>query len=849
MMYSYSCSSARRRWIEIFHKIQTWKRHHATSARRPTTRHSHYDWACTTSKPLQSLPLSVTDTKQCRRFQYLCTSSKRGFFTTFSDNNNNNNTKDDATTNHHQKTTASEYDPFDKYRRTTLTEDVWKEIQAENERTRRAIDVELYERVFTEILRAYQRIPPPLPELGPTGQYLYDLYDNALTGRRLYRRQTSEEKANADNPSFQTVLEVSMHKFDLQFLSLSVDETLVAGLLEPLKNEQQQQQQQLNTNKLSKVVLVRHIESGSEIELMLSPDNRNHGEISSIEFGPKQPNGQHTLFMVTNDTLGRPDSVWACTVAVTNQDTDTAIQQTSKLRQIYQCADPAVMVDVQRTKGCQYVSIQANTKIGSEIYLMGSDLTQSPLLVRPRQEGAVYHLDVGLNGDIYLLISNSSNIFNSANNNQQASPSSSLGLELSLWRTSIDSLPLQTDFNAPIGILLVDPQREKEQEANHVITDMDIFQDFIALYERSTMDGSQRLRLLQEQKLSAGNPEEIIVPFNSSNEACATLSPGGNMYYGASSVRFMVDSPSSPARTYEYHLPSKKLKIISEDTTTEASDIRQQRVMVTSEDGTQVPLSLVYKEKKKFTSASDATRPAVLMGYGAYGEPMNLSYDPTLLPLLDRDFVLAFAHTRGGGDLGKAWYHRGRLYNKQRAIDDYLACAQALSGELKLTKPQKLTAKAFSAGGVVVGAAVNQRPDLFGSAVFTNAFLDVLKTMENDSLYLTEHEWDEYGNPTIDTIAAKAISSYCPVANASDVKEHKARLLIIAAFDDSQAPFWNAMIYGKKIRQNSRSKGDVNLHIESHGGHHLQGSRLQVAAMEAAFIIGNRTAYFGMRLD
>ena len=145
-----------------------------------------------------------------------------------------------------------------------------------------------------------------------------------------------------------------------------------------------------------------------------------------------------------------------------------------------------------------------------------------------------------------------------------------------------------------------------------------------------------------------------------------------------------------------------------------------------------------------------------------------------------------------------------------------------------------------------MGAAVNQHPELFGNVVLTNCFLDVKKTMENPNLFLTEHEYDEYGNPTSDAKAAKTISSYCPVSTARQAKEQTSRFLIIGAFDDVQTPFWNAFIYGSKIRARSRAKNRVFIHIESHGGHHLQ---LHVAALEAAFVIGNRAAYYGMPIE
>jgi oligopeptidase B len=207
-------------------------------------------------------------------------------------------------------------------------------------------------------------------------------------------------------------------------------------------------------------------------------------------------------------------------------------------------------------------------------------------------------------------------------------------------------------------------------------------------------------------------------------------------------------------------------------------------------------------------------------------------------PLLDRGVILAFAHTRGGGDLGKAWHIRGRKYNKMLAVEDFLSCAEALKGYLTGDTKIELIARGFSAGGIIVGCAMNLRPELFDKVVLTNAFLDVEATMRNPSLHLTQHEWDEYGNPLHDAKAAKAIASYCPVNNANSC-DNLPEVLLVGTLDDDQVPFWNALIYGTKLRDKTDHK-KVSIYIESTGGHHLEGdSRLRVSALEASFILGD----------
>jgi oligopeptidase B len=248
----------------------------------------------------------------------------------------------------------------------------------------------------------------------------------------------------------------------------------------------------------------------------------------------------------------------------------------------------------------------------------------------------------------------------------------------------------------------------------------------------------------------------------------------------------------------------------------------------------------------------------VLVGYGAYGESVNLGYDPTWRPLLDRGFLLAFAHTRGGGELGKGWYHAGRLGGKVRAVEDFCACAKALrEWHPSFSPPQQLgsdddgtghvsslTAKAFSAGGVIVGAAANAHPELFDKVVLTNAFCDVSATLMNASLFLTSHEWEEYGNPVLDPKVLSLVNSYCPVSSipSSTTKiTNYPDMLLIGTLDDGNVPYWNAVIMANKLRDSGVSRDRALLHVEDGGGHELSGERrIHVAAMELAFILGDR---------
>lgn len=460
----------------------------------------------------------------------------------------------------------------------------------------------------------------------------------------------------------------------------------------------------------------------------------------------------------------------------------------------------------------------SRTQTATETYLLGNRYAERGLeLVHSFEDSVQYHLDVGTEGDVVTMAACQSDNESKANNPD-------LGIEYSVWETTVDALPIIRDW----GRRLVVPK------TNFFCIDMELFQDFVAVFERSTLDGRHQIRVTERYSSVA----EWIVPIPEAEASVAVVSPVGNMYYQSQSLRFALESPMEPRKIYEYHVPSRRLSLLSKKRSVD-DGIIQERTVVSSRDGTLVPLTLVYR--KGVEDSNSVIVPAVLMGYGAYGHSMNLTFDPTLQPLLDRGFLLAYAHTRGGGELGKSWHHRGRLHGKSRAVEDYIACAEAITGYL-LNKPVRLVAKAFSAGGVIVGAAVNRRPDLFRAVALTNAFLDVQATLKNKSLHLTQHEWDEYGNPLEDERMAESIASYCPVVNANgDSASGLPSFLLIGTMDDKDVPVWNPIVFGKKLRAQANGKADVLLYTEGQGGHQMLGTRSRVAALEAAFLLRSTT--------
>lgn len=613
-----------------------------------------------------------------------------------------------------------------------------------------------------EIEREIQKQPQAsIPELGPTGRHYYKSSvgpDNCLR----YSRSINPEGHDAVE-----ILSLNLSSYELKAMSLSVDETLLAYLIASVQSSETE----LWIKDLRKNV-IRVVPSHEEI-------------LSFVEWGPLQRNGNHSLFFTATDAWHRPSCVYACVV-----DDDYISEPT----QVYHNSDDAVIVDVQRCKGCRHVAISATTKLSNEIYIM-SDVAKPPLLVRARQAGVQYHIDVGIYDDIYLLASA-----------DRSNHECGLDEELTLFKTSIDELPLRSGFGALVA----------GRCDGFVISDMDIFRDAVVLYERSSVDGSQRVRVMGSSCDSV-----VHVPLQ--------LNPCGNMFYDAHAVQFTIESPVDEPVLYEYNFQDKMLSagelgVLTKNTVSDKYS--HLRVLVPSHDGVQIPISIFHR------SDVDPFGPknrVVLVGYGAYGEPVTRGFDSTALSLVDRGVVLAYAHTRGGGDLGKSWYHAGRSNNKRNAVEDYLACAQFLVDTM--VEPTRLTAKAFSAGGVTVGASINRAPALFGSAVFVNAFMDITTSMYS-KMALTDHEYDEWGDPTVDERAAETIAAICPCWNLhSNDSEHYPSTLVIGTLDDVNVPFWHALTYHAKLSRRRL------LYMLPQGGHHMHGTSLEVAALTNSFIL------------
>ena len=262
-------------------------------------------------------------------------------------------------------------------------------------------------------------------------------------------------------------------------------------------------------------------------------------------------------------------------------------------------------------------------------------------------------------------------------------------------------------------------------------------------------------------------------------------------------------------------------------------DYVTERLMAQTADGEQVPISLLYKK----STARDGSAPLLLYGYGSYGISIPAAFQSNRLSLVDRGFVYAIAHIRGGMEKGYDWYRSGKLHNKKNTFADFIVCAEHLIAQ-RYTAAGNIAAHGGSAGGLLMGAVVNMRPDLFGAVVADVPFVDVLTTILDDSLPLTPPEWVEWGNPIEDEEARDYIASYSPYDNVT--AQAYPAMLVTGGVSDPRVTYWEPAKWVAKLRATKTDTNPLLLHINmdaGHGGKAGRFARLDEIGRMYAFIL------------
>lgn len=358
------------------------------------------------------------------------------------------------------------------------------------------------------------------------------------------------------------------------------------------------------------------------------------------------------------------------------------------------------------------------------------------------------------------------------------------------------------------------------------IENYEVFKDFIALEVR--FEGRQKIEIFDKTKSSLHRvdfPEKIY-----------SIRFGDNREYESSLLRLEFQSPTQPKIVYDYETSQKKLHFKSQAPVKGGFDSKKytsQAEYALAKDGPQIPISLVYKKDLKLSSST----PLLLYAYGSYGFSMDPQFSSIGLSLLDRGFVYAVAHIRGGGEKGRKWYEEGKLLNKKNTFSDFICCAEHLIDKSYTSSPH-LYIMGGSAGGLLMGAVLNQRPDLFCAAVASVPFVDCLTTMLDESIPLSTEEYEEWGNPN-DKQYYDYIKSYSPYDNVKKTKYP--HILIQTGYRDPRVQYWEPAKWTAKLRDNKTDDHLLLLLINFESGHFGSTGRLEFLKLYSlyyAFLIG-----------
>ena len=463
---------------------------------------------------------------------------------------------------------------------------------------------------------------------------------------------------------------------------------------------------------------------------------------------------------------------------------------------VYEETDPGFFVGLSATKSREYIVIGSGDHVTSEVRLIpASDPDAGPVLVSPRRTGHEYSVDH--QGDRFVIRTNDTH-----------------------KNTRLATAP-GDDPTEKSWIPLV------EASDSHYIRGFDAFQDFIAVEER--IDGLDHVRLIDR------SGESVYVTFP---ESAYTARIDTNPEFQTDTLRLEYTSMVTPSTVFDYHVDADELevrKVQQIPSGYDASAYVTDRALVTARDGAEVPVSIV---RRKDTPV-DGAAPVYLYGYGAYGLAIPPSFSTSRLSLLDRGFIFAIAHIRGGDDLGYHWYEAGKLDRRTNTFNDFVDVARGLV-EMGYGTEGRIAIAGGSAGGQLMGAVVNQAPELWGAVAAHVPFVDVLNTILDDTLPLTPIEWPEWGNPIEDRTVFDYIRSYSPY---DQLKRRKyPPMLVTAGLNDPRVTYWEPAKYVAKLRALKTDDNPLLLKTNmgaGHGGKSGRYDRLYEVAEEYAFILAN----------
>ena len=458
--------------------------------------------------------------------------------------------------------------------------------------------------------------------------------------------------------------------------------------------------------------------------------------------------------------------------------------------------DDTFNVSVGKEKSKKYIVIASGSTLTTEYRTLNSDMPDGEFKVfQPRVRGLEY--SISHFGDSFYIITNKDKATN-----------------FKLMKTP-ENATAKDNWKDVIS-----------HRKDVLLEDIEIFRNYLVVEERS--NGLNHIRIMPWN-----GDGEYYLPFGSETYSANTTT---NVDFDTDILRYSYQSLATPSSVIDFNMKTKEKEIKKEQQVLggkfDKNNYVEERVWATAKDGTKVPISMVYhKELKK-----DGSNPTLLYGYGSYGVTMDAYFSSTRLSILDRGFVFAIAHIRGGEDLGREWYEDGKLLKKKNTFTDFIDCSKFLIKE-KYTSPKHLYAEGGSAGGLLMGAVVNMAPELYNGVIAQVPFVDVITTMLDDTIPLTTGEYDEWGNPN-EKKSYDYMVSYSPYDNVK--AQNYPNMFVSTGLHDSQVQYWEPAKWVAKLR--TQKTNDTVLYLNTnmdagHGGASGRFEALKELAKEFSFLL------------
>ncbi|BCM18298.1 S9 family peptidase [Mesorhizobium sp. J8] len=449
--------------------------------------------------------------------------------------------------------------------------------------------------------------------------------------------------------------------------------------------------------------------------------------------------------------------------------------KTENDRLIYEETDPGFFMDVSGTRANDWIMIGINDHETSEYRLLpANDPSAEPKLVAVRETGVQYDLEEG--GDIFFILTNADG-----------------AKDFKIMTAPVDN-PVRANW-----------QELVPHEPGRLILSVLGFKHHMVRLERK--DGLPRI-VVRER----ASGEEHFISFD---EEAFSLGLSGSYEYDTETMRFTYSSMTTPAQVFDYNMRSRQRVLLKTQEVPSGHDPEHyvtRRLMAPAADGELVPISLLYHRGTPL----DGSAPCLLYGYGSYGITVPSAFNTNCLSLVDRGFVYAIAHVRGGKDKGYGWYEDGKRARKMNTFTDFIACARHLVAE-RYTRHDRIVAQGGSAGGMLMGAIANMAPEAFGGIVAEVPFVDVLTTMLDASLPLTPPEWPEWGNPIASAADYETIAAYSPYDNVEALDYPP--ILALAGLTDPRVTYWEPAKWVARLRERKAGGNPVLFKINMESGH------------------------------